>query len=128
MLSHVRIARRGTVLHPVRIEWRQADLMLACDGVVSVLPDAIGTIARDRTRVVLNRHAAPLAEFTRNSEAVVPMTEIVEKLQAAAGEGGSRSSTHMRLRLLFLATVLAVTFSFSAIAGNVGKFPCLSTH
>lgn len=87
VLSHVRIARRGTVLHPVRIEWRQADLMLACDGVVSVLPDAIGTIARDRTRVVLNRHAAPLAEFTRNSEAVVPMTEIVEKLQAAAGEG-----------------------------------------
>ncbi|WP_158940146.1 indolepyruvate ferredoxin oxidoreductase family protein [Burkholderia sp. S171] len=85
VLSHVRIAGPGSSLHPVRIEWQQADLLLACDGVVSILPDALGTVATNKTTVVLNSHAAPLAEFTRDADVAVPMKQIAEKLTDAAG-------------------------------------------
>ncbi|WP_153141674.1 indolepyruvate ferredoxin oxidoreductase family protein [Paraburkholderia agricolaris] len=88
VLSHVRIAQRGHVLHPVRIEWQQSDLLIACDGVVGMAPDALGTVGSSRTLIVLNSHAAPLAEFTRDAEAIVPMEEIAAKFRSVVGESG----------------------------------------
>jgi len=85
VISHIRIAPTPADLDPVRIEWQQADALIVSDAIVGNLPDAIGTIRRDHTRVVVNTHVAPIGEFTRRPDLDLQGPALVDKLRGAAG-------------------------------------------
>ncbi len=87
VLSFVRLARSADQLHQVRIDAQQADAVLACDLVVGAGSDALSTVRHGRTRVVANVHRTPLAETMRDPEAEVPVSALLAKLRAAAGDG-----------------------------------------
>ena len=66
VLSHVRISRDADSLHAPRVSTGNANLVLACDMMVAASPAARATMREHRTKVVLNTHLAPNANFVLN--------------------------------------------------------------
>jgi len=85
VLSHVRIAHDASALNQVRIDWHEADALVACDLVVACLPDSIGTIRNGHTQVLANAFVASVAEFTRDPHADPHADALLAKLKHAAG-------------------------------------------
>ncbi|MCL4182050.1 MAG: indolepyruvate ferredoxin oxidoreductase family protein [Burkholderiaceae bacterium] len=63
VMSHVRLAGRPDELHAVRIAAGSADLVLACDMLVAVMPQALARMAQGVTRAVVNSDLQPTAAF-----------------------------------------------------------------
>ncbi|HEY0837984.1 MAG TPA: indolepyruvate ferredoxin oxidoreductase family protein [Azospirillum sp.] len=82
--SYVRTARRPELLNQARIEPGQAQLLLACDALVSVNTDALRTIRAGHTRVVANTHVVATGAFTRNPAGQPPADALLGTLRAAA--------------------------------------------
>ncbi|WP_114650255.1 indolepyruvate ferredoxin oxidoreductase family protein [Pseudothauera hydrothermalis] len=85
VLAFIRWAKRPDLLNQVRIDTQQADLLLACDLVVGASPEALGTVRRGRTRVVVNSHPHPTDRFVRDPDASLHAEALVDKLCYAVG-------------------------------------------
>ena len=85
VLSFVRLARDKGTLHQVRIDAQQADAVLACDIVAAASADALQTVSKGRTRVLVNTHELPVAESLSNPDASLKVDALLEKLAFAAG-------------------------------------------
>jgi indolepyruvate ferredoxin oxidoreductase len=85
VLSFVRLADTPQRLNQVRIDTQQADAMLACDMVVGASPDALQTLRRGRSRVIVNTHEIPVAESLRNPDASLRAPQLLQKFEFAAG-------------------------------------------
>jgi indolepyruvate ferredoxin oxidoreductase len=68
VMSHVRLAATPGSLHAARVAARQAHVVLGCDLMVAAGKDALGTMAVDRTRAVLNSDVAPTGAFTQQPD------------------------------------------------------------
>src|SRR5207253_2491436 len=66
---------------------RAVEALLACDMVVGASPDALQTLRRGRSRVIVNTHEIPVAESLKNPDATLRAPQLVDKLRFAAGEG-----------------------------------------
>lgn len=86
VMSHIRVAASPAKLNQARIDLQQADALLVCDLVVGAMPDALGVIRNQHTRVIANQRETPTAEFTRNPDAVVDGPALIEKLKQFAGD------------------------------------------
>jgi indolepyruvate ferredoxin oxidoreductase len=86
VVSHVRLAPTPDEIHAVRLEWGQARAVLVCDLLVGALPDVLGSMKRNHTKVVANSHIQPLAEFTRHPDLNERREELVAKIEQASGE------------------------------------------
>ncbi|MCD8494348.1 MAG: indolepyruvate ferredoxin oxidoreductase family protein [Burkholderiaceae bacterium] len=111
VLSHVRIGPDADSLHAPRISTGNADLVLGCDMMVAASVPAVSTMSLKRTRVVLNTHLAPHADFVLN-----PVTADFgeESLKAAITEAAGQDSVSM-----LPATRLATSVFGDAIASNM---------
>ncbi|MGE5117135.1 MAG: indolepyruvate ferredoxin oxidoreductase family protein, partial [Betaproteobacteria bacterium] len=87
VLSFVRLALTPDELNQVRIDTQQADALLACDMVVGASPEALGTIKRGRTVVLVNTHELATAAFVRDPDADLHVGALMDKLRHAAGAG-----------------------------------------
>jgi indolepyruvate ferredoxin oxidoreductase len=67
--SHVQIAHDARQLRTTKVSTAEADLVLACDGVVAALPATLSVMQPGRTRVALNTHATPTAHALRRPDA-----------------------------------------------------------
>ena len=63
VVSHVRISPAGTSHPPTRIPAAGVDILIAADAVTAAGIDVLRLASPTRTRVVLNTHLAPTAEF-----------------------------------------------------------------
>ena len=88
VLSFVRLADRAERLHQVRIDAQQADAVLACDLVTAASEEALQTVRRGRTRMVVNEHASPTAHTVLDGDAPWPAQALLDKLRGAAGAEG----------------------------------------
>ncbi|HKH33810.1 MAG TPA: indolepyruvate ferredoxin oxidoreductase family protein, partial [Beijerinckiaceae bacterium] len=68
VLSHVRLARDGSMLHQARIDIGSADALIACDLVVGASRDGLGLVAPGRTRVVANTREIPTGAMLRKAD------------------------------------------------------------
>src|SRR6185437_2271791 len=84
-LSFVRFAARDEWLNQVRIDTQQADVLLACDMVVGASADALQTVRHGRTRIVVNTHRIPNAEFVNHPDASLHAEALIDKMRHAAG-------------------------------------------
>jgi len=111
VLSHVRIGPDADSLHAPRVSTGNADLVLGCDMMVAASVPAVLTMSPDRTRVVLNTHLAPHADFVLN-----PVTADFgeDSLKQAITEAAGENSVSM-----LPATKLATTVFGDAIASNM---------
>ena len=85
VMSHLTVAPDPNALGAVTIGKGGADLLLGCDLVVSRSPDAMGTIAKGRTRAVINDYLVPTAAFQQNIDIAFPADAITADIENAVG-------------------------------------------
>ena len=71
--SHVQIAQSPDVLHATKVDTAKADLVLACDGIVAASQVTRSLMQPGQTRVLLNTHETPTAEFIHHSQWEFPL-------------------------------------------------------
>jgi indolepyruvate ferredoxin oxidoreductase len=107
--GHVRIAENQRQIHSVRIPAGEAHLLLGADLVVSAADDALAKLNREHSHAVINSHLSPTADFTRDADAVFPISDME---QSIAGELENGHSHFVR------ATTLATRLLGDAIFAN----------
>jgi indolepyruvate ferredoxin oxidoreductase len=123
VLSFVRFAERATLLHQVRIDTQQADLLLACDMVVGASADALQTVRHGRTRIVVNSHAIPNATFVQHPDASLHADALLEKMRHAAGAGRLASCDAHALAAQFLGDTIGANIVMLGHAWQLGLVP-----
>ena len=83
--SHVQIADDPSELRTTKVGTAEADLVLACDGIVAALPATLAVMMPGRTRVALNTHATPTAHGLRTTEPEVAHTACRQRLTEEVG-------------------------------------------
>ncbi|MFP6715743.1 MAG: indolepyruvate ferredoxin oxidoreductase family protein [Alphaproteobacteria bacterium] len=110
VLSHVKVARRPEDLHSVEVGAGGADLLIGCDLVVSVSPEALSRVRHGQTRVIVNNHNTPIAGFIHDPNFDFETSINQHTLAKTAGEKNS----------FFLeATQIATALFGDSIATNV---------
>ncbi|QCU27193.1 indolepyruvate ferredoxin oxidoreductase family protein [Burkholderia pseudomallei] len=123
VLSFVRIASSDAWLNQVRIDTQQADVLLACDMVVGASADALQTVRRERTRIVVNTHAIPNAAFVRDPDASLHADALVEKMRHAAGDGFLARCDAQALATKFLGDTIGANILMLGFAWQQGLVP-----
>jgi indolepyruvate ferredoxin oxidoreductase len=83
--SHVIIANEQNTIRTTRVSTVSADLVMACDPIVGTSKETILKIASGRTKVVLNRHSSPTAQFVKDRDWKNPSDKCKEDLLNALG-------------------------------------------
>ncbi len=107
--SHIRLAAAGADLHGLRIGQGEGDLLLACDLVVASGKEALTTLRRGVSHVVLNTHETPTGDFVLDTSTRLPAAELRQRVRDAVGEAAVDELD---------ATGLATTLMGDSIATN----------
>ncbi|MDE2289513.1 MAG: indolepyruvate ferredoxin oxidoreductase family protein [Burkholderiales bacterium] len=123
VLSFVRFASRPEWLNQVRIDTQQADVLLACDMVVGASADALQTVRRERTRIVVNTHAIPNADFVRNPDAQLHADALLAKMRHASGSKPLDTCDAQALAKRFLGDTMGSNIVMLGFAWQLGLVP-----
>jgi len=83
--SHVLIGETQNDIRTTRVGTAAADLVLACDPLVTVNGETMARMREGRTHVALNSHSAPTAAFVRNANWQNPQEACAAQIAAAVG-------------------------------------------
>ncbi|MDB5846309.1 MAG: indolepyruvate ferredoxin oxidoreductase [Rhodoferax sp.] len=83
--SHVLIGATQNDIRTTRVGTAAADLILACDPLVSVNAETMARMREGRTHVALNSHSAPTAAFVRNADWQNPEEACAVQIAGAVG-------------------------------------------
>ena len=123
VLSFVRLAADPAALNQVRIDAQQADAVLACDLVVAASPDALQTVRRGRTRILVNEHDIPVADSVRKPDAELHHDALLAKLRHAAGDDRVQGFDAQALAQDFLGDTITANVVALGLAWQHGLVP-----
>ncbi|RVU36778.1 indolepyruvate ferredoxin oxidoreductase family protein [Hwanghaeella grinnelliae] len=123
VLSHVRIGARGTKLNQVRIEPKQADLLLACDLVVGTSPEAIATLDPEKSRVIANSQTIHTAAFLKDPKAIQKPDMMLDILYHVLGEAGVDSLNATKAALTLMGDSIGANILMLGYAWQKGEIP-----
>lgn len=83
--SHVLIGDTQDDIRTTRVGTAAADLILACDPLVSVNAETTARMREGRTHVALNSHSSPTAAFVRNANWQNPQDTCAAEIARAVG-------------------------------------------
>jgi indolepyruvate ferredoxin oxidoreductase len=83
--SHVLIGDTQDDIRTTRVGTAAADLILACDPLVSVNAETMARMREGRTHVALNSHSSPTASFVRNANWQNPQEACATEIARAVG-------------------------------------------
>lgn len=86
VFSHVSIAADASELHSARIGAGEADLLLGCDLVVAGGAEALGTVARGRTRAVVNNSLVPTYAFQQSPDIDFRQRDFIRSIDSLLGD------------------------------------------
>jgi indolepyruvate ferredoxin oxidoreductase len=86
--SHVLIGDTQDDIRTTRVGTAAADLILACDPLVSVNAETMARMREGRTHVALNSHSTPTAAFVRNANWQNPQEACAAEIARAVGVEG----------------------------------------
>lgn len=86
--SHVLIGDTQDDIRTTRVGTAAADLVLACDPLVSVNAETMARMREGRTHVALNSHSTPTASFVRNANWQNPQEACAAEIARAVGPAG----------------------------------------
>jgi indolepyruvate ferredoxin oxidoreductase len=86
--SHVLIGDTQDDIRTTRVGTAAADLILACDPLVTVNAETMARMREGRTHVALNSHSAPTAAFVRNANWQNPEDACAAEIARAVGIDG----------------------------------------
>lgn len=120
--SHVRVAKTAGDVPAQRIGKGQADVLIAFDVVAALGGDVAPTLARGRTRAVVNTEVAPTVAFQFARDFDVGGAQLVERLAAVTGDGMIRIDAARLTTSLLGQGVTATSFLLGA-ASQSGLLP-----
>ena len=85
--SHVRIWEDPDAVHASRIPSGRADTIVGSDLVVAADAESLDKVRRDHTRLVVNSHVAPTAQFALSPDLDLSAEPMIRALRRAAPEG-----------------------------------------
>ena len=87
VISHLRLAPRPEDIGTIRIAAGGADLVIGCDSMVTAGAEALRTVRRGATRVLVNTREVMPGDFTRNADLAFPADGLMAAVTECAGEG-----------------------------------------
>jgi len=124
--GHVRIAARQSDIHSVRIPSGEAQLVLGADLVVSAANDALAKLNREHSHAVINSHLAPTADFTHDTDAIFPVSEMQQTIEEELEPGHGHFVNATRLATSLLGDAIFANFLLLGVAYQQGLVPLAS--
>jgi indolepyruvate ferredoxin oxidoreductase len=121
--SHVRIANDPASLFATRIGAGGADLVLGCDIVVTAGADALSKIAKGRTRLLVNDHVAPTADFASHPDLDLSPAAMQEVIRRSAGDEACRFLPASELATALFGDAIAANLFLLGFALQQGWLP-----
>lgn len=123
VVSFLKIARRPEETGAPRVAVGGADLLLGCDMVVAAGRVALPTVARGRTRLVVNTEEVITGDFTRDPEFRLPGAALRASLLEAAGEEAVDFVEATRLARALLGDAIGANLFLVGYAWQKGLLP-----
>jgi indolepyruvate ferredoxin oxidoreductase len=86
--SHVLLAKHQDDIQTTRVSMAAADLILGCDPIVTAGKETLSRMMVGRTRVALNSHSSPTAEFVKNTHWENPADSCAADIASTVGLHG----------------------------------------
>jgi indolepyruvate ferredoxin oxidoreductase len=122
VFSHVRLSARVDELLPARIGPGESDVLLACDVIAAVHPEATTTVRRGHTLVVANTDIMATADFQVKRDLTVPQGRLLERLAELAGVA-PRELAATRLAETLLGDSIYANIVMLGYAWQCGRIP-----
>jgi indolepyruvate ferredoxin oxidoreductase len=115
--SYLRFSETHGAEQAYQIDSADADLVIACDVVAALAPEALQTIRSSHTTAVINSGVEPTAAFQQFRDSPLPGTEQCERLAAMVGHerASTVDATEIARRMLgdkIAANMLMVGFAY----------------
>ena len=100
--SHIVLAKHQDDIQTTRVSMAAADLILGCDPIVTAGKETLSRMMEGRTRVALNSHSTPTAEFVKNTLWQNPADSCAADIASTVGIGGLASfdADHLSSQLM----------------------------
>jgi indolepyruvate ferredoxin oxidoreductase len=123
VLSHLRIANSQEDLATPAISVGEAELLLGCDLIVSDSPDVRRTVEHGRTRIVVNDHLLPTAQFQLMPNLDFGRERVLGELRGLAGESNCHSVDATEAARLLLGDTVGSNMLLVGYALQLGLLP-----
>ncbi|MGZ0188290.1 MAG: indolepyruvate ferredoxin oxidoreductase family protein, partial [Alphaproteobacteria bacterium] len=124
--SHLRIANTPEELHATRIALGGADLLLGCDMVTSAQPDTVAKLEHGSSHAVINTYRQFTGDFTRDPDFKYPTDELMGRIEAATGPGGTDFIDGTELATKLMGDSIATNLFMTGFAWQKGLIPLTS--
>jgi indolepyruvate ferredoxin oxidoreductase len=98
--SHVQIANRPEAIYCTKVGTAEADLVIACDAIVTAKKDTLAVMHEGRTHVALNTHGTPTAAFVTNPDWQFPGANCAAVIERSAAVVGKFDAEQLATALL----------------------------
>ena len=123
VMSHVRIAPTPDALHATRIAAGDADVVLACDILVSVGYEALAKMQQGRTKAVVNTALTMPADFTRKADLRFPLGSMEQEIRDAVGPDAVEFIDATKLAVGLMGDSIATNLFMVGYAFQKGLLP-----
>ncbi len=120
---HVRLAERPEDVTAIRVGAGQADGVIGGDLVVAGGEKALGTMAKGRTGVVVNRYEIVTGDFTRDTEFSLPGERLKRAIETRVGPENARFFNATRLAEKLLGDAIYANVLMLGAAWQAGLVP-----
>lgn len=121
--THLRVARQPSELHAVRLAAGSADLVIGCDLVVTAGKEALSSIDKSKTRVILNTEETITGDFIRDPNFRVPGKQLANIIGDACGTNSVTAIAASKLAIDLLGDSIATNLFMVGIAYQAGLLP-----
>jgi len=123
VLSHLRIANSQDELATPAISVGEAELLLGCDLIVADSPDVRRTVEHGRTRIVVNDHLLPTAQFQLMPNVDFGRDRVLNELRGLAGDSNCHSVDATEAARLLMGDTVGSNMLLVGYALQLGLLP-----
>jgi len=123
VVSHVRIADTPELLHATRIAAGEAKLVLACDILTGVGPEALAKMQKGVTKALVNTALVMPAQFTREPDLRFPTGSMEQEIKDAVAPGDAEFLDGTKLATGLMGDSIATNLFMVGYAYQRGLIP-----
>jgi indolepyruvate ferredoxin oxidoreductase len=121
--SHVRISNVHDEVLATRIGPGECDLIIGTDPIVTGSPESIGTISRNRTRIVMDEHIQPTSDFATTPDLSFDVVPIKRRLARAGGDEALYSVEATKWAKEIFGDIIMSNMMMLGVACELGQLP-----
>ncbi|MBL4802155.1 MAG: indolepyruvate ferredoxin oxidoreductase family protein [Emcibacter sp.] len=123
VISYLRLCENAKDLKAVRIGTGATDLLLGCDMVVSGSPEALRTLKKDKSSVILNTQKIQTGQFVLNRDADIHDDLIYRNITSVVGEASLDRVDATKIATALMGDSIATNMFLFGYAWQKGTIP-----